>query len=168
MGDPAVLRLPENLVQYSNWNNTAVNQLMKYIPSPDTLQLVSIANQQYLCTWCQASKQLMCQPHIHHGCLIHNQQSGLQRLFFLRSAVISVELQKTVQGLCVLNSCSLRHAAAGFAGGSRQRNFFIRVQHTKCLHNRQQNGTFTSTGSAGNNRQIISERHFHALGLPLR
>ena len=72
-----------------------------------------------------------------------------------------------MKGLSILNPGGFRHTAAGLAGGSCQRDFILRVQHTVRLHDCPQNGTLTSAGAAGDDGQVVPECHFDALGLPL-
>ena len=75
IGDKTVLFLAEDLIEHRHGDQSAVDQLTEYITCSDTLQLVCVAYQQYLRVRPDTGKELLRQPHIHHGRFIYDDKA---------------------------------------------------------------------------------------------
>ena len=168
VGDQAVLGLPEDLIENRHRYDATSNQLCEHVAHTDALQLVNIAQQQEFCPSPQARKQLMRQPHINHGRLIHDQKINLQLLILLvLAAKIALQAKQTVQRQCIQHTGALCHASAGFAGRRGEDDAVFGMQNPVDLDDSFQNCRLASAGAAGDNGEIPLHRHLNAAALPL-
>ena len=76
VGDQAVLGLTEDLVQHRHSDKAAVDQFTEHISGAHTGELIRVANKDNSCPLLDAGEKFICQPHIHHGKLVHDDQVG--------------------------------------------------------------------------------------------
>ena len=160
--------MPEDLIENRHRYDAASNQLREHIARADALQLIDVAQQQEFCASPQARKQLMRQPHIHHGRLVHDQKINLQRLILLvLAAKIALQAEQTVQRQRIQYPGTLCHAPAGFAGRRSENDAVFGVQNPVDLDDSFQNCRLASAGAARDDGEVSFHRHLNAAALPL-
>ena len=137
VGNQAVFRLAEDPIQHGNRYHSAVNQLIEHIAGTHAGQLVRVAHKNNSRVLTDALEKLLCQPHIHHRKLVHDDEVGIHGSdtvavsdFFPRT-----EAQCAMQRAGFVHAGTFRHAAAGTACGSHERKLSFRVQVLKHFDN---------------------------------
>ena len=82
--------LPEDFIEYGDWDNPAVNHLPEHIAGADTLQLIDVAYQDNFCPWLNTAKKLAGKPHINHRSLVNDDETCVQWFFARSLAVIHI------------------------------------------------------------------------------
>ena len=110
----------------------------------------------------------MCQPHIHHGCLIYDQKVNRQLFIpLVLTAKIALQTKKAVQRHRFQHPGALRHASAGFAGRRGEDDAVFGVQNPVNLDDGFQHCRLAGAWAAGDNGEILFHRHLDAAALTL-
>ena len=130
VGNQAVFRLAEDPIQHGNRYHSAVNQLIEHIAGTHAGQLVRVAHKNNSRVLTDALEKLLCQPHIHHRKLVHDDEVGIHGSdtvavsdFFPRT-----EAQCAMQRAGFVHAGTFRHAAAGTTRRSHEGELPFRVQ----------------------------------------
>ena len=103
-----------------------MDQLIEHVAGAYAGQLVRVAHKNDPCVL----TDLLCQPHIYHRKLVHNDEVGIHKANALTIAYFfpGAEAKCAVQCAGLVHACALRHAAAGTACGSHEGELPFLVQ----------------------------------------
>ena len=122
VGNQAVFRLAEDPIQHCDRHHSAVNQLIEHVAGTHAGQLVRVAHKNDPRVLTDALEKLLCQPHIHHRKLVHDDEVGIHGsdTFSVSNFFPGAEAQCAVQRAGFIHAGAFRHAAAGTACGSHE------------------------------------------------
>ena len=130
VGNQAVLRLTENPIQHGNRHHSAVDQLIEHVARAHARQLVRVTHKNDPRVLADTLEKLLCQPHIHHRKLVHNDEVGIHKVNALAVSDFfpGAKSQCAVQRAGFVYASAFRHAAAGTACGSHKGELSFRMQ----------------------------------------
>ena len=130
VGNQAVFRLAENPIQYRDRHHSAVDQLVEHVAGAHAGQLVRVTHKNDPRMLTDALEKLLCQPHIHHRKLVHNDEVGIHKANALAIAHFfpGAKPQCAVQRAGFVHAGAFRHAAAGTTRRSHEGELPFRVQ----------------------------------------
>ena len=107
-----------------------MNQLVEHVAGAHAGKLVRVTYKNDPRVLTDALEKLLCQPHIHHRKLVHDDEVGIHKANALTIAYFfpGAEAQCAVQRAGLVHACALRHAAAGTACGSHEGELPFLVQ----------------------------------------
>ena len=130
VGNQSVFRLAENPIQHRDRHHSAVDQLVEHVTGAHTGQLVRVTYKNDPRVLTDTLEKLLCQPHIHHRKLVHNDEGGIHKVNALAIAHFfpGAKSQCAVQRAGFVYAGAFRHTAAGTACGSHEGELPFRVQ----------------------------------------
>ena len=130
IGNQAVLRLAENPIQYRDRHHSAVDQFIEHIAGAHAGKLVRVTHKNDPRVLTDTLEKLLCQPHIHHRKLVHNDEVGIHKVNALAIAHFfpGAKSQCAVQRAGFVYAGAFRHTAAGAACGSHKGELPFLVQ----------------------------------------
>ena len=130
VGNQAVFRLAEDPIQHCDRHHSAVDQLIEHVAGAYAGQLVRVAHKNDPCVLNDTLEKLLCQPHIHHRKLVHNDEVGIHKANALAIAHFfpGAKPQCAVQRAGFVHAGAFRHAAAGTTRRSHEGELPFRVQ----------------------------------------
>ena len=122
VGNQAIFRLAENPIQHGNRHHSAVDKLIEHVASAHAGQLVRVAHKNDPRVLTDALEKLLCQPHIHHRKLVHDDEVGIHGsdTFAVTYFFPGAKSQCAVQRAGFVYAGAFRHAAAGTARGGHE------------------------------------------------
>ena len=114
-----------------------MDQLVEHVTGTHAGQLVWVTHKNDPRVLTDALEKLLCQPHIYHRKLVHNDEVGIHKANALTIAYFfpGAEAKCAVQCAGLVHACALRHAAAGTACGSHEGELPFRMQVLEHLDN---------------------------------
>ena len=130
VGNQTVFRLAKNPIQYRDRHHSAVDQLVEHVAGAHAGQLVRVAHKNDPRMLTDAFEELLCQPHIHHRKLVHDDKVGIHKADALAIAHFfpGAKSQCAVQRAGFVYAGAFRHTAAGATCGSHEGELSFRVQ----------------------------------------
>ena len=107
-----------------------MDQLIEHVAGAYAGQLVRVAHKNDPCVLNDTLEKLLCQPHIHHRKLVHNDEVGIHKANALAIAHFfpGAKPQCAVQRAGFVHAGAFRHAAAGTTRRSHEGELPFRVQ----------------------------------------
>ena len=137
IGNQAVLRLAEDPIQHCDRHHFAVDQFIEHVAGAHAGQLVWVAHKNNPRVLADALEKLLCQPHIHHRKLVHNDEVCIHKVNALAIAHFfpGAKSQCAVQRTGFVHAGAFRHTAAGATCGSHKGELAFRMQVLEHLDN---------------------------------
>ena len=130
VGNQSVFRLAEDPIQHCDRHHSAVDQLIEHVAGSHAGKLVRVTYKNDPRMLTDTLEKLLCQPHIHHRKLVHNDEIGIHKVNALAIAHFfpGAKSQCAVQRAGFVYAGAFRHTAAGATCGSHKGELSFRVQ----------------------------------------
>ena len=96
-----------------------------------TTKPYGVTDQDDFCPALQSGKKFACQPHIHHGKLVHDHKIRIQAVFFPAAVCLVLftdQAEPAVKGACFVKTGAFRHPAACTARRRHKDNLSVGIQ----------------------------------------